>query len=801
MYHIVVDRVRPFPSINVQNNLDVMSQTQTLTKLNKKKDRQRLINAFGLLLSVSLVVVFCIFMRSPLSGGGGAEAPPRGTILLQPLLNPEFLDNIWFGVDLPQSSISGERWLAFLLGAFAVIGTTALGRIAFTLFKGVLRPSRGETLFFSGTLGLTLLSTYSLALGLCGKANGRILPLLSIGFIVGVALLVRAWTRRVKVSPNSKTPIKRPSSGKYGRLRKYLQPRFIPQATLVLFCSFYIFAATQPIFEYDALEYHIQGAREIYETGKITFVPHNVYANMPLGIEQYYVVGFNLARDLGYDGQNILRIGSLIGKTIISSLALLTALGLVCFCRRFFPRAPNSGVFSALLYLSIPGIFDVFSNGLNECALALVILALTYALLLSLRNRNSNCFLSSSLLGCFAGLAISTKYTGVVFITTPFLLFLAFVLRWKRNSCLKVLTCVLLFTSSAALIGGGWYARNFMSTGNPVYPLAYSVFGDSTNQWNPEIDARWKKAHSSSEFGVKAALDASNRVVCGETLSSPFSVFIPFVFAVPIIGLVRNKFKTANLGEEDLLSVSFVLLTILYALCWFFGTHRLTRFLLPITPIVVILFGVHVSHSLSSVSKSLKITVCSLSLLSLLYSGLIIDIVGQGRMAPLRSLERDPMRFAPASIFFNDRPEVLQVDAKDCVQNKLLLVGDAKAAAFRVPVLYSTCWNNSPIMPILNEGVVRNDDGQIVRVEDPNLIIENFHKAGVSFIYVDFNEITRFTSPGNYGINNPELTSSLFMLLEQSGVLKPYFPDGIESLGPGMSQQRIFKVLPNDSLK
>ena len=39
---------------------------------------------------------------------------------------------------------------------------------------------------------------------------------------------------------------------------------------------------------------------------------------------------------------------------------------------------------------------------------------------------------------------------------------------------------------------------------------------------------------------------------------------------------------------------------------------------------------------------------------------------------------------------------------------------------------------------------------------------------------VDFSELSRFRSPGNYGFNNPEIDENLFTLLLKADVIVPY---------------------------
>ncbi len=71
----------------------------------------------------------------------------------------------------------------------------------------------------------------------------------------------------------------------------------------------------------------LQAPKEFYQAGRITFLPHNVYANMPLGTEMLSLLGMVVAGDWW--------TGALVGKTLIACFAPLTALALLAAGRRF----------------------------------------------------------------------------------------------------------------------------------------------------------------------------------------------------------------------------------------------------------------------------------------------------------------------------------------------------------------------------------------------------------------------------------------------------------------------------------
>ena len=52
-----------------------------------------------------------------------------------------------------------------------------------------------------------------------------------------------------------------------------------------------ILGSMLPAIDFDVLEYHLQGPKEYFQAGRIAFLPHNVYTNMPFGVEMLHLLG------------------------------------------------------------------------------------------------------------------------------------------------------------------------------------------------------------------------------------------------------------------------------------------------------------------------------------------------------------------------------------------------------------------------------------------------------------------------------------------------------------------------------
>ncbi len=125
-------------------------------------------------------------------------------------------------------------------------------------------------------LGLNLVSLATLALGLAGLLRADLFVGLGLAVLAGAGALY--WRRGCASRPLASeacAPI-------VGLRWLWLAAPFL--GALVL-------SAMMPPFDFDVREYHLQAPKEFYQAGKIGFLPHNVYANMPFGRRNAQPVG------------------------------------------------------------------------------------------------------------------------------------------------------------------------------------------------------------------------------------------------------------------------------------------------------------------------------------------------------------------------------------------------------------------------------------------------------------------------------------------------------------------------------
>jgi hypothetical protein len=164
---------------------------------------------------------------------------------------------------------------------------------------------------------------------------------------------------------------------------------------------------------------------------------------------------------------------------------------------------------------------------------------------------------------------------------------------------------------------------------------------------------------------------------------------------------------------------------------WWLMTHRIDRFLVPLIPALALMAGIGATWSRAEAWKWVLRGYLVLGLAA----NLITVTCGLGAdnryFVAYQTLRYDP-----------DREDPWHVWLKEHVPpgKKVLLVGDAQPFDLEVPALYSTAFDLSPFE-------------KWVREHNVGEILQLFDQAGVSHIYVRWDEIERYQSLGNYGFS------------------------------------------------
>src|SRR5262249_53199385 len=126
-----------------------------------------------------------------------------------------------------------------------------------------------------------------------------------------------------------------------------------------------------------------------------------------------------------------------------------------------------------------------------------------------------------------------------------------------------------------AAVMAPWLAKNVADTGNPVYPLAYRVFGG--RHWDAAMDARWANVHGPQPVSAGLLWRSLLDVVGRSDWQSPlYAALAPLAFLRP-----GSRRYAAAIGAY----AAYLFAT------WWMLTHRVDRFWLPMLPALAVLAG------------------------------------------------------------------------------------------------------------------------------------------------------------------------------------------------------------------
>jgi hypothetical protein len=668
---------------------------------------------------------------------------PLRQMMLGRVREPVRIVGNWFGYwQLPSGFFDRLPLLAVAFGIVAIAWSS--GSLIVRGWQLDRRLSRLETELFSIGVGLSLWSTWTLLVGLFGLLHQTWLVWLPAVLCASLAGFQMAARRAEQsAAPTQKQRDK----------QDWLWPSML--ALGLPFALFYVFAALQPPTDFDSREYHLQVPKEFFQSGRIGFLPHNAYGNMPLGAEMFALLATTLMPgELGW------WYGALVGKAVMAIASILTALLLFAAGRRV--GSNTAGVVSALVYISTPWIYLVSVSGRNEGMLAYYLALAVYAVWLWRRESeeaDASAVNQSHLLkiaGLFAGSAAAVKYTGVVFVVLPLATAVGLGYYFHRQPRRIDVKAIVLFLIGALAACGLWYAKNVALTGNPVYPLASGIFGGATR--TPEKAKQWQAAHGTPPFTGEELGKQVQRLLLKSEWLSP--LLVPLA---ALAVMIKTERRTAQW---------LAIFLAFYLACWFCFTHRIDRFWTPALVIVAWLAGLGATWTSARAWRHVLIT--------MLFWGMVSNFVvisywdaEQDRGAQ----ERLPITFIGVSLDslreLSSLPEHRFLNAHVPRGYRALLVGDAEPFDIEVPVLYNTCFDD-----VLFD--------ELFQGRTPDERLAALRERKIAYIVINWGEIKRYRN--SYGFSD-YLTPKVRDELVKQKLLKPVAVEGAEP-----SRVEVFEV-------
>jgi len=635
-------------------------------------------------------------------------------------------------------------------------------------FGLAIRPllnAAADRLALQFAAGLALLLWLSHAMGWAGAFGGAHGPWVAMGVIgVGVALSTAQFVRWAR-----------------SRLDGFeLRTSALAPVACVGVALLVVAAANPPGWlwdsefgAYDTLSYHLQLPQEWYAQGRLTPVHHNVYSFLPGYVEGAFLHlgtamfpreafrgdAWGLMANDGY--------GAFGAQYLVVGLTIAAAWMTGAAARRGAARAGVThpaalelafGI-AACLVLLTPWAVVTGSLAYNDIGVPLFF----GGAVLAGWNTEIPPPRRGVLVGLLVGAACSIKPTALLLVAAPIVPLLWITL--PAGSRLKQgLPAALGAVFGGLVMIAPWLIRNWLESGNPVFPFASGLFANDlggTGHWPADQVARYAAAHRfDGSLADRLRLLVIPQAPSPNTpdiarfrgMSHPqWGLFFVIVLIAGVVSVARKPLRALGLVLLGAIGIQAAL--------WLAFTHLQSRFLLPMLAPGAVLCGVVAAHlrnaardsGLARMTGLLAAGVCvaqgawAVHTFSaqrrsatgagqpnaLLVGGVALrtaDGVRESLEAVPREAARQWLDEAPPEAFLN------AALPRDSV---VYLLGDATPLYIGRRVIYNTTWDAWPIASAIR-----------AHPNDPAAWAASLRKAGATHVLVSLSEVRRLQRSG-----------------------------------------------------
>jgi hypothetical protein len=480
--------------------------------------------------------------------------------------------------------------------------------------------------------------------------------------------------------------------------------------------------AMAPPFEYDELEYHLGALADYQRAGRITFLPHDFYSNMPQLTEMLYLLAMTTTSDIA-------------AKLLHWTFGVLGALAVYGVAQRLWSR--RAGWMAAALYYCTPFVQDLSQTARIDLATAFFATLAFGALVVwreACRGGGAGDETNSVWLSALAtGAAVATKWTAIPVVLLPAAVFVGL---HSRSVARTSVFCLLSFVLVTA-----WLLKNWWLTGNPVYPLLYTWFPNP--HWSAEQAAVFAARHY-----PKFDREAMGRFfLLPWNLSFVEARAVPLLLmTAPLVLLVRRLEATAARWAGGLFVGAYA--------GWFCFTFRPWRFLFPAFGMAAVagacafdkltLFRPGLTRG-TAVRNVLRLSVgivLGASLATLALNDLV-DVEDPGRVPPRISFVTYALGQFSRDVFVarvgrGALEPIIWMNQNLPRDANVLYIGEARAYYARQHVSWSTAFDQHPLTE-MSRGA-----------QTAEQLLAAFRARGIAYVYVNYAELDRLQRGYDY---------------------------------------------------
>lgn len=466
-----------------------------------------------------------------------------------------------------------------------------------------------ERFAYGGALGLGVLAYLVFALGLLHLLGTWLL--LPVGLMAVPALI--GWRILLQEFHFACPLLHR---------RDYLTPLFRALTAALLLLSLVMVWLPPDANDWDGMAYHLAVPKIHLRHGGIEFIPFIHQSNFPALLDMLFLWG------LWANGEGC-------AKAFHWWMWVFTLLGTGAFVARLGGR----GEWAALMLAATPVAIWQAGAAYIDLSTTLYVAFAVFVLYRAASERDNRWLW---LTGGLMGFALGTKYTALMNWGVLGLVGLAWFARMRWAAGVRTLITAGIL---ALLIGSSWYVKNYITTGNPVYPFAYEIFGGRN----------WSQTNADAYRGDQLRFGLGREPY--QLLLLPWNITAhPEAFADPLAVPINGHYYLLGTSGAAYLAGLFLPaatglpagtgwlggFALATTLGWFYLMQQV-RYLLPIYPLLAVL----ATARLDSRVRWLQVLFGSLLVLQSIYC---IWLFGQAYLPRIPEALRDREAYLRAKI-------------------------------------------------------------------------------------------------------------------------------------------------------
>jgi len=479
-----------------------------------------------------------------------------------------------------------------------------------------------------------------------------------------------------------------------------------------------------------------------------------------------------------------------------ASFALLAAWGAIATARRYAHAA--GAVVAGVAVLMIPWVIITGSSAYNELAtLGFAAVALSIALEPDVLSPKRG-----AAIGLLLGSAVLAKLTAGPMLALPIAALACFPdltthTAEPRPKIARRLSMLGFVALAGLLTLSPYLVRNTVTTTNPVFPFATSVFG--SGHWDETLTERWHDSHQ-SDAAQASTIDALHRqwlgntgfgALGGETTPRESQNIARFSSerGLPVFWFACLAGFALCLGHPRTWRIAVVMLAVIawQLIFWRLGTHMQSRFLIHTLLPAGVILGIgagRVREVGSGISNMLE----PIASMALLLPLLLVCLTTLWQQTPrLGSSQWDETIHQPLWLSIDalgdpDNPDDLNKPGTHPINLlpddslTLILADNSSLLYIERPIRYASAFDQNHL-----GNIIRDNDGDIESIN------ADLREMGITHIWVGWSEIARLSA--TYGFDDA-ITPKLLTELAKS-----WWP----GLDPRL-QAPLFRLPPADAL-